>query len=145
MSSGSYHLTVHGTLPPEATARIDAELGHYNEGNAPLAEVQSLACIAHDAKGLMVGGAVGRTWGACAELQQLWVSETWRKKGVATDLLRNFEGAASARNCTLVYLETFSFQAPDLYRQLGYAVRHEIQGFPEQITKYLMLKRLDTK
>ena len=46
------------------------------------------------------------------------------------------------RGCEIVYLDTFSFQAPDFYRAIGYEVAYEIEGFPDNITKHLMIKHL---
>lgn len=90
----------------------------------------------------MIGGAVGRTWGECCELQQLWVDPAQRRQGIGARLVREFEQRAQARGCRTFYLETFSFQAPSLYRSLGYAVAHELHGFAPGIVKYLMVRRL---
>lgn len=132
-------LTLHDELPPEAEL-IDAGLGAANEAAAPLHEVQRLACLARAAAGTVVGGAVGRTWGECCELQQLWVEPSHRRCGLGARLVRAFEDRAQQRGCRTFYLETFSFQAPRLYRSLGYEVRLEIPGFGAGITKYSMVK-----
>jgi ribosomal protein S18 acetylase RimI-like enzyme len=126
---------------PEAPARIvDAGLGMANERAAPLDGVRPLSCFAYDG-GAVVGGAVGRTWGECCELQQLWVDERYRRRGVATRLVRLFEARAAARGCCTFYLETFSFQAPALYRRLGYEAALTIAGFPDGIVKLLMVRQ----
>jgi len=39
------------------------------------------------------------------------------------------EQAAVERGATVVYLDTFSFQAPEFYRRCGYAVALRIDGF----------------
>jgi N-acetylglutamate synthase-like GNAT family acetyltransferase len=90
----------------------------------------------------VVGGAVGRTWGQCCELQQLWVDDSLRNRGTARRLMQDFEAQATARGCSLVYLETFSFQAPVFYAKVGYASVHEFQGFTHGITKHIMQKKL---
>ena len=46
------------------------------------------------------------------------------------------------RGCTTCYLTTFSFQAPRLYRALGYQVAWEVKGFPQGIVKYEMVRPL---
>ena len=81
--------------------------------------------------------------GACAELLQLWVSPTHRRKGIGGNLVRSFEAHAAARGCTTCYLTTFSFQAPRLYRALGYEVAWQVQGFPQDIVRYEMVRALD--
>lgn len=164
----AHHLGLRLTVPdtPDAAdlERIDAALGAANGVAAPLHEVRPLACLLHPLRpasaprwpdagteegleegreaGHAVGGAVGRTWGRCAELQQLWVHESLRRQGLGAQLVRAFEAQAAARGCTLVYLETFSFQAPSLYRALGYETLATLEGFAPGIAKFIMARRL---
>jgi GNAT superfamily N-acetyltransferase len=129
--------------PDEAAARIvDAGLEGSNAAAAPLHEVRPLACFVRDGSGVVRGGAVGRRWGECAELQQLWVQPAWRRQGLGARLVRAFERHAATHGCRRVYLDTFSFQAPRLYRSLGYETRHTIGGFGPGIAKHLMVHEL---
>jgi hypothetical protein len=58
--------------PPEAVLQaIDAGLDSHNRAAAPIGEVRQLAVTAVLPSGEIIGGAVGRTWGACCELLQL--------------------------------------------------------------------------
>ena len=131
--------SVHDELPPEARI-VDEGLGAANDQAAPLHEVQPLSCFARVAASLVIGGAVGRTWGRCCELQQLWVDPRYRRRGIATRLIREFEERARARGCRVFYLETFNFQAPQLYRALGYEPRYEHAVYPYGIVKYIMVR-----
>jgi GNAT superfamily N-acetyltransferase len=117
-------------------------LGESNNRAAPIHLVKSLACFAKCLPDIVVGGALGRTWGECCELQQLWVTEEYRRRGIGTRLLKLFEERAYARGCRAFYLETFSFQSPEFYRSLGYEIKLEITGFPGGISKYVMVKHL---
>ncbi|HMM83867.1 GNAT family N-acetyltransferase [Azohydromonas sp.] len=127
----------------DAVAAVDHGLDEANRRAAPqLADVRALACVARDADGAVIGGAVGRTWGECAELQQLWVDARHRGRGLGTALLRRFEARAAGRGCTLVYCSTFSFQAPAFYRRLGYEETHRIAGFACGIEKFHCQRRL---
>ncbi len=127
--------------PPEALVRaVDTGLDEYNFSVAPLAEVKALAAFASSASGEVVGGAVGRTWGQCCELLQLWVKPDARNTGIGTTLLHMFEERGRTRGCTVFYLTTLSFQAPEFYRRAGYAALAEISGYPNGIAKYLMQK-----
>jgi ribosomal protein S18 acetylase RimI-like enzyme len=138
----SFTITAYDELPDEA-ALIDAGLGEANAAAAPLHEVRSLACLARALEGQVVGGAIGRTWGSCCELQQLWVEPTLRRRGIGARLVREFERRAEARGARTFYLETFSFQAPGLYRSLGYHARLELHGFAPGIVKYTMVREAD--
>lgn len=131
--------------PVKADARVvDAGLGAFNDEAAPLSEVRPLASFARAPDGTLIGGAVGRTWGECCELQQLWVEASHRRAGIASHLVELFERRAKERGCRVFYLETFSFQAPALYRRLGYRSACDIAGFPGGIVKHLMTKRVTT-
>jgi GNAT superfamily N-acetyltransferase len=148
----AYRLTVHDDPEPADARIVDSGLGEANEAAAPLHEVRPLACFLRDADGAVIGGgsmdgaviggAVGRRWGTCAELQQLWVRPELRRQGLGAQLVRAFEARAARHGCTLVYLETFSFQAPRLYASLGYQMRHTIEGFGHGIAKHLMVHPL---
>ena len=132
--------TVSDKPDAQSLLAVDTGLDEYNIAAAPLHEVAPLAVFVTDASGEVVGGAVGRTWGAGCELQQLWVKDELRKNGVGTRLLVDFEARARTRGCKVFYLTTLSFQAPDFYRWHGYAVLAQISGYPHGIVKYLMRK-----
>ena len=126
--------------PAEADAAvIDAGLGDFNDTAAPLHLVQGLATFARDGD-VVIGGAVGRTWGTACELQQLWVRPEHRRRGVAHELVARFEARARERGCTSFYLYTFSFQARGFYESQGYHVAHALHGYPLGIAQYLMVK-----
>lgn len=137
----SLTLTHHDTHPSEECALVDQGLGAFNDAAAPLHEVQAIACFARGPDGKVLGGAVGRRWGSCCELQQLWVEPANRRQGIASALIRTFEAHAASHGCTAFYLETFSFQAPSLYLGLGYAVEYERAVYPHGIIKYHMGKQ----
>ena len=135
-------IQAHDDLPSEASATVDAGLGEFNDQVAPLHEVQPLSCFARDAGEHIVGGAVGRRWGPCCELQQLWVAADARAKGLGTQLLEEFERHARAKGCASVSLETYDFQAPSFYLRRGYAVEFVRRDFPHDIVKFHMCKSL---
>jgi len=139
MSEKSF-LSVHDEVPAEDARVVDQGLDDSNATAAPLHEVRPLGCFARLAGGAVVGGAIGRTWGRCCELQRLWVHPTHRRAGLGTRLVRQFEEAAAARGCSVFYLDTFSFQARPFYERLGYEARLEIRGFAPGVEKYVMVR-----
>jgi catechol 2,3-dioxygenase-like lactoylglutathione lyase family enzyme/ribosomal protein S18 acetylase RimI-like enzyme len=136
--------TVHDGAPPDEARIVDQGLDSFNHAAAPVGDSTPLCCFARTLAGLVVGGAVGRTWGACCELLQLWVDPECRRRGIGSELVRRFEAQARARGCRSFYLETFSFQAPQLYRNLGYRVALAIDGYAPGIVKYIMVHRLES-
>lgn len=134
------YLSVHDDVPPEDGRVVDQGLDNSNAAAAPLHEVRPLSCFARLEDGAVVGGAIGRTWGRCCELQRLWVHPAHRHLGMGTRLVRQFEEAAAARGCSTFYLDTFSFQARPFYERLGYEARLEIGGFAPGVIKYIMVR-----
>ena len=134
-------LSVHDAVQAEDARVIDQGLDDSNAAAAPIHDVRALACFARLEGGTVVGGAIGRTWGECCELQRLWVHPTHRRAGLGTRLVRQFEEAAVARGCSVFYLDTFSFQARTFYERLGYEAKLEIRGFALGIAKYIMVRR----
>ncbi|MBL8311359.1 MAG: GNAT family N-acetyltransferase [Burkholderiales bacterium] len=141
--SGSCHFAIdaHDEYPATAAASVDTGIGAFNDIAAPLHEVAPVACFARRNDGTVIGGAIGRRWGKCCEVQQLWVDESHRRQGIGVALMRAFESRAREHGCEDFFLETFSFQAPDFYRALGYVTVHKNDLFPHGIVKHLMFKR----
>jgi ribosomal protein S18 acetylase RimI-like enzyme len=129
--------------PEDAAGIVDAGLDRYNRSAAPVDGVRPLAAFAKADDDRLVGGAVGRTWGRCCELLQLWVEADSRRRGVGRELLARFEAHGRSRGCDVFYLTTLSFQAPEFYRKAGYRPLAEITGYPDGIAKYLMHKTED--
>jgi GNAT superfamily N-acetyltransferase len=119
---------------------VDAGLHGFNLGAAPLDDVAPVACVLRAPDGHVVGGAVGRRWGICCELQQLWVQPELRRQGLGLALLRRFEALARDEGCRRFYLETFSFQAPAFYRRAGYRAALVIEGLGSGISKFTMMR-----
>jgi ribosomal protein S18 acetylase RimI-like enzyme len=124
---------------------VDAGLHLHNINAVDLEAVQTLACLARDAVGKVVGGLRARQWGKAVEVQQLWVERSLRRQGVARRLMQMLEDEVRRRGATLIYLDTFSFQARGFYERCGYSVVLRLDGMPDGIVKYVMVKRLDSE
>jgi ribosomal protein S18 acetylase RimI-like enzyme len=61
---------------------------------------------------------------------------------VATRLMQMLEEELRAKGAAVIYLDTFSFQAPEFYRRCGFEERARIDGFPDGMAKFLMVKHL---
>ena len=59
-------------------------------------------------------------------------------------LIKAFEELGQGRGCSVFYLETFNFQAPELYKSMGYEVTHEHAVYPHGIVKYIMVHTVAT-
>jgi GNAT superfamily N-acetyltransferase len=131
---------VDGSPLPLGAKVIDEGLERFNQAAADFTTSLRFACVARLDSGIVVGGALARWWGQCCELQQVWVDEHHRNAGLGRRLVQMVEAEARTRGCSLLYLDTFSFQAPTFYEKLGYEVACEFKGFPNGVSKFVMRK-----
>lgn len=64
------------------------------------------------------------------KINSLWVDESLRGQGLGTRLMQLAEAEAIKRGCTHAYTDTFTWQAPEFYKKLGYEVYGELKDFP---------------
>lgn len=60
----------------------------------------------------------------------LWVADSYRKRGIGSQLMAQAEAAAREQDCRAAYLDTFTFQAPKFYQRLGYREFGRLDDFP---------------
>ena len=135
-------IQVNATANPDEIAAVEAGLQNFNNTSSTIIDVKPLKVIATEKNGEVAGGAIGRTWGECCELQQLWVDAGYRCKGAGTLLMDSFEKEAVNRKCKLIYLETFTFQGPMFYEKRGYVEVLRIAGFGGGEEKIYMQKNI---
>jgi GNAT superfamily N-acetyltransferase len=90
----------------------------------------------------IVGGVIGETYWGWLYISLMWVKEELRGRGYGQRLLEHAEDEAQRRGVKNVYLDTFSFQAPNFYKQHGYHVFGELQNFPPGHQRYFLTKQL---
>jgi ribosomal protein S18 acetylase RimI-like enzyme len=104
----------------EDSAALQHALYEFNFETTGYRDGRGLCCFLRDGNGVLVAGIDGFTWGGYARIEYLWVDAALRGAGIGTRLLAAAEGEAQQRGCRKVVLDTHSFQAPELYRSLGY-------------------------
>jgi ribosomal protein S18 acetylase RimI-like enzyme len=118
--------------------RIDA----WNMDVTGVRDYRQVAIFLRDAAGRIRGGVTGGVWGGWLHVVSLWVDEELRGRGLGRDLLLAAEAEARAAGARGAFLETHSFQAPGLYRRLGYEVIAEIEDYPPGASQLVMRKSL---
>ncbi|MBB3112870.1 GNAT superfamily N-acetyltransferase [Paenibacillus phyllosphaerae] len=76
------------------------------------------------------------------EVDILWVDESRRGLGYGTYLLQEIERIAREKGCTMIKLNTFSFQAPEFYRKQGYEQIAVIHDAPTGSSHYYFKKAI---
>jgi ribosomal protein S18 acetylase RimI-like enzyme len=109
----------------------------------PIRSSKQLAFFLRDEKGTIVGGVHGK-YGSFGWLyiSVLWVSEQFRGNGYEARLMDCIEQEAIKNGCINAYLDTFSFQAPEFYKKLGYKIFGELEDFPVGHSRFFLKKRL---
>jgi GNAT superfamily N-acetyltransferase len=140
-----YEITLEENAAEEELEILSAGLMEYNRSKAGGRPKELLTFFLRDGEGRIVGGVHGNYSGSSGWLYvgMLWVSEGARGGGHGSRLLRSIEREASQRGCTDVYLDTFSFQAPEFYKRLGYVVFGELEDFPVGHSRIFLRKRLE--
>jgi GNAT superfamily N-acetyltransferase len=137
-----YELTVEENPNVSDVAALDEGLYQYNVTQTQLDDGRLFGIFARDERGELQGGLSGWTWGGIMEISKLWVRDDLRGRGLGTQLVRVAEDEARRRDCRVVILDTYSFQAPHFYQKLGYQVYGVIDAHIADAKKYFLKKDL---
>ena len=122
---------------------IGRGLQTYNVQQAGEEHYQRLCFALETPEGEIVGGALGEFYWDWFHLDLLWVKDELRGCGYGHRLLVATEHEAKKRGAKGVFLDTFSFQAPEFYLQHGYRVFGELSDFPPGHKRFFLTKELD--
>lgn len=98
--------------------RIHTLLRAYNARHWPK-DTPSLS-LTVQVEGELAGGIVAYLVADTVEVEYLFVQERFRGRGIARALLARVESQAQERGARKILLNTYGFQAPGLYRRLGF-------------------------
>ncbi|MCL2236305.1 MAG: GNAT family N-acetyltransferase [Defluviitaleaceae bacterium] len=124
---------------------IDSCLGRYNNSKVPFTQnpttIYFNKCIKDGDE--VIGGILSYLycWNIL-NIDVLWVKDEHRNKGFARALVDAVESEARAMGCHISHLDTFDWQAKELYEKLGYVVFGVLENCPEGHNRYYMSKKL---
>ena len=97
-----------------------------------------------DKDGNIIAGCTGYIyyWGAMY-IDDMWVDEKYRRKGLGSQTLQAVEKVAEEKGCHLIWLGTWDFQARPYYEKHGYQLFATMYECPVGHTDYSLFKRLD--
>lgn len=119
---------------------VGGGIHNYNIQQAGDAQGRNVCFVLRDADGNTVGGLIGETHWGWFYINLLIVKEELRGYGYGRKLLTLAEEEARKLGAKNAYLDTFSFQAPDFYRQHGYRVFGELKDFPPGHQRYYLIR-----
>jgi GNAT superfamily N-acetyltransferase len=120
-------------------------LALYNVAATGVAEYYPVCLFLKNEHQEVLGGLLGHIWAQCMHIATLWVAPILRHQGHGTALLQAAEQLAAERACTLVTLETLSFQAPGFYAKHGYETFAVLPGYPPGHQKHFLKKSIPTQ
>ena len=121
---------------------IGGGISNYNTQQAGDDNAQTLCFVLQSPNQEIEGGVIGATYWDWFYLDLMWIKEELRGCGYGHRLMELAEDEARQRGAKNAYLDTFSFQAPDFYKQHGYQVFGELQDFPPGHQRYFLTKQL---
>jgi GNAT superfamily N-acetyltransferase len=117
-------------------------LALYNVAATGAAEYYPVSLFLKNEHQEVLGGLLGHIWARCMHIAILWVAPILRHQGHGSALLQAAEQLAVERACTLVTLETLSFQAPGFYAKHGYETIAVLPDYPPGHQKHFLKKSL---
>jgi ribosomal protein S18 acetylase RimI-like enzyme len=121
---------------------IGGGITEYNTQQAGDDEGKNLCFVLRSPDQEIVGGVIGATYWNWLYINLMWIKEEFRGRGFGHQLLTLAEQEGRQRGAEYVYLDTFSFQAPDFYKKHGYEVFGELKEFPPGHQRYFLTKQL---
>lgn len=102
--------------------------------------MEDFAFFIRDADDKIVGGCNGILYYGCLFIDQLWVSDAYRKQKYGTKLLQAAERLAKSKGCLFSTLETMDWEALEFYRKFGYYLELERSGYLNNSAMYCLRK-----
>jgi GNAT superfamily N-acetyltransferase len=122
--------------------RLRARLVEYNTAKTSDDKWTRLLLTIDDEAGTLAAGLYARMHFSWMFVDLLWVAEPIRGLHLGADLLAAAERTALQQGCHSVWLDTFSFQAPDFYRKQGYEIFGELPNYPAEHRRFFFRKKL---
>lgn len=121
---------------------IGGGIHSYNIQKAGDNQAKQVCFILYGPNQEIAGGLIGETHWGWLFINLMFVKEELRGRGYGHSLLTLAEDEARKLGAKNVYLDTFSFQAPDFYKKHGYQIFGELKEFPVGYNRYYLTKQL---
>jgi GNAT superfamily N-acetyltransferase len=141
MTNLNFEVTVGRVKPKDYKTLSDGMLSyHAKQGHPRTSEIINIF-LKDESKKVHGGIIVTVLWNGM-EINSLWVEETLRGQGWGKKLMEAAENEGRLRGCTIIYTNTFTWQAPEFYEKLGYKPYGKLDNFPPGSTLTYYYKKL---
>jgi ribosomal protein S18 acetylase RimI-like enzyme len=137
-----YALMLSSTPLSKDAEHIREKLNEYNLLYTEAEIHHDISAFWRDENGNLIAGLLGNTFWGWLHIEDLWVSENLRNRGMGKALMDAAEKEAVRRGCKFAHLETHDFQGLEFYLKLGYQVYGELDDLPAGHKKYFLKKKL---
>lgn len=129
-------------LAPAIEAQIEAGHAQYEKDRRVDINYQRFSLIA-EIQGQVVGVLDGYTAYAEVYIDDLWVDKTFRRRGIATQLITHLEARFADSPFDYICLCTSEFQAPGFYEKCGFELEFKRSNKRNRkFDKYFFIKYL---
>ncbi len=128
--------------PTETTRdRLHKLLSAHAETQGYAFELEEVSLEAWEDESFLGGlsAKIGTEW---VFVEFLAVSEAARGKGIGRQLIERIEALARDKGKVGIWLDTYSFQAPDFYRKMGFKDVGRIDEYPRGEARHFFAKTL---
>lgn len=141
--TGSPILALSEAREPQAEAVIHRGLAAYNTTRFRPSDNKTLDILVRDDNsGEILGGLLGRTSYRLFFLDLFYLPEGLRGAGLGSRIIVLAEDEARRRGCTVAFVHTVTFQAPEFYERHGYRRFGEIACPPDGAARIFFSKAL---
>jgi GNAT superfamily N-acetyltransferase len=130
----------------EEVGKVDDGIVEYNLSKVPFTQEPSFVSVNRVIRGedgeVLAGiNSILYCWN-CMYIDVLWVKEEFRGKGFGSALLSEVENIAKEKECKLIHLDTFDFQAKNFYLNHGFEVFGVLEDCPTEHQRFYMKKNI---
>lgn len=136
------------TLAPskDDVSTIYQGLVGFNREHFPTPSENSFGLFIYDEENHIVGGLTGQQFFTSMHIRYLWLDENMRRQGFGRQLIERVEAEAKKGDIVNLFIDTYSFQAPTFYENLGFRQTGRYSDYPLRgIDKIFYQKRLNTQ
>jgi ribosomal protein S18 acetylase RimI-like enzyme len=102
---------------------------------------QQFGAFLKDSEAGIIGGITGKLLYTTCHINYLWISEEYRSNGLGKKMMRSVEAEVVKRKIENIFVETYSFQAPEFYRLFGFIEVGRYRDYPRSGTDKIVYRK----